>query len=174
MAVLEATITLAMPITLRLATEADLPKLEWYGQYIHYRNLFRRAFIEQQQGRRRMLVADCNGFPIGYIFVLMKSANMIIADGWERAYLYSLRVMEMFQGKGIGTQLILEAESIVRDRAFSWTTIAVAKDNHKALCLYERLGYRIFGEDAGRWSFLDHRGRTRYVDEPSWVLEKQL
>lgn len=167
-------LTVEVPITLRIAVHTDLPKLEWYGQYAHYRQLFRRAFRDQQAGRRLMLVAVTSDFPIGMIFIQLQSAEPLVADGVTRAYLYSLRVMEMFRGKGIGTSLIQEAEGIVMDRGFQWTTIAVAKSNHGAHRLYRRLGYRIFSNDPGQWSFLDHRGQVRRVSEPCWLLEKNL
>lgn len=167
-------LTLEIPVAFRLATYSDLPKLEWYGQYTHFRALFRRTYQEQLQNRRLMLVADCNNFPIGHIFVQLSSGEQRIADGRRRAYLYSLRVMEMFQGHGIGTRLILEAEILAADERFSWATIAAAKDNPRARRLYERLGYRVFGEDEGKWSYLDHENRMRYVHEPCWVLEKSI
>ncbi len=167
-------ITLELSVELRLATYSDLPKLEWFGQYSHFRTLFRRTYQEQLQHRRLMLVADCNNFPIGHIFIQLSSGEQRIADGRRRAYLYSLRVMEMFQDHGIGTRLILEAEMLAAERGFRWVTIAAAKDNLRARRLYERLGYRVFGEDEGKWSYLDHENRMRYVHEPCWVLEKSI
>lgn len=161
-------------VTFRLAEKSDVPKLEWYGLYIHFRHLLRRAYREQLRGRRLMLIADCNGFPIGQVFIQLASTNEMVADGITRAYLYSFRVMEMFQGHGIGTRLLQEAESILRERGFSIATLSVAKTNHEAMRLYQRNGYRIFAEDAGRWDYVDHRGITQYVDEPCWVLEKFL
>jgi len=175
MAILDQTSMLVeMPVLFRLATRSDLPKLEWFGQYTHYRNLFRRAFREQQSGRRVMLVAATGSFPIGLVIVQLKSGDAAVADGKTRAYLYSLRVMEMFRGHGIGTRLVQEAENIVLDRHFHWTTIAVVKENHRARRLYERLGYRVFRDDPGQWSYLDHRGQVRHVNEPCWLLEKHL
>jgi hypothetical protein len=53
-------------------------------------------------------------------------------------------------------------------------TIAVAKDNPNARRLYERLGYRVFAEDAGCWSFMDPDGQWQRVTEPCYVLEKHL
>ena len=161
-------------VTLRPAEKDDLPKLEWYGAYTHYRNLFRRAYRDQLKGRRLMLLADCNDFPIGCLFIQLVSSNRRIADGKGRAYLYSFRVMEMFRGRGIGTALISEAEQMLHDRGYHSATIAVAKTNTDALRLYERLGYQRFGQDPGRWSYTDHRGRLRQVEEPCWVLEKTL
>lgn len=167
-------LTVELPVELRLATYDDLPKLEWYGQYTHFRVLFRRTYQEQLQHRRLMLVADCNDFPIGHIFIQLSGGEQHMADGRRRAYLYSLRVMDMFQGRGIGTHLLDEAEQIAREHDFRWTTIAAAKDNPRARRLYERLGYHVFSEDEGNWSYTDHRNRVRYVHEPCWVLEKRL
>jgi ribosomal protein S18 acetylase RimI-like enzyme len=168
------TITVEIPITLRLAVKADLPKLEWYGQYTHFRHVFRRTFTDQQLGRRLMLLAVGNNFPIGQIFILLKSIKHTAPDGSTPAYFYAFRVMEFFRGMGIGTRLIQEAESIVHSQGASWARIAVAKDNPKARQLYERLGYRIYAEDPGNWSYLDHQGMVQHQHEPCWLLEKNL
>ncbi len=169
------TVTLQLAVAFRLATYSDLPKLEWYGQYTHFRALFRRTYQEQLQHRRLMLVADCNDFPIGHVFIQLSSgAEPNMADGRRRAYLYSLRVMDMFQGQGLGSRLVAEAEVLAADAGFRWVTIAAAKDNPRARRLYERLGYRTFGEDEGKWNYLDHENRMRYVHEPCWVLEKRI
>ena len=164
---------LEIPILLRVATLEDLPKLEWYGQYKHFRNLFRRTYREQQAGRRVMLLADSNNFPIGHVFIQFKDPDDT-PDEIGRAYLYSFRVMEVFRGHGIGTWLLQESENMILDRGIEWATIAVAKDNDGALRLYERLGYQIYTEDSGRWSYLDHKGIVRHVNEPCWMLEKNL
>lgn len=169
-----STWTLNLPITLRTARAADIPKLEWYGQYAHFRHMLRRAYRDQLNERRVILVADCRSFPVGCIFIQLHSSNQHVADGSTRAYLYSFRVMELFQNNGIGTRLLNAAEDTLCQRKFRWATIAVAKDNRRALHLYERLDYRVFAEDAGQWSYTDQNGQTRYVHEPSWVLEKAL
>ncbi|HLV37126.1 MAG TPA: GNAT family N-acetyltransferase [Spirillospora sp.] len=166
------TITCQVLVTLRLATAEDLPKLEWYGQYRHFRSLFRRTFREQQAGRRLMLLADVRGFPIGHIFIHLHAESRTRSA--ECAYFYSFRVMEMFRGQGIGTRLLCEAENLVIDHGIEWATIAAAKANTGAQRLYQRLGYRICGDDDGIWSYIDHRGRICTVNEPCWLLEKQL
>jgi ribosomal protein S18 acetylase RimI-like enzyme len=166
--------TVELTFTVRLATYTDLPKLEWFGQYAHFRRLFRRTFAEQQRGRRWMLIADCNQFPVGQVFVQLHSGEQHLADGSHRAYLYAFRVMDMFRGKGIGSRLIEEAEILLWEGGFRWTTIAAAKDNPGARRLYERLGYAVFAEDPGEWSYLDHKGAVRHVHEPCWIMEKRL
>jgi ribosomal protein S18 acetylase RimI-like enzyme len=165
---------LEIPITFRLATREDVPKLEWFGQFSHFRNLIRRAFKEQIRGKRMMLLADFNGFPIGQVFIQMESTNIDIADGISRAYLYSFRVMDLFQGRGVGTRLLYEAETLLIEKGFAYTTLSVAKDNPNALRLYQRNGYRIVGQDPGRWNYVDQYGITRYVEEPCYVMEKEL
>ena len=161
-----------MAVCLRTATADDLSKLEWFGQYRHFRNLFRRTFREQQAGHRLMLLATVNNFPIGHIFIQYKTRRAHARA--PRAYFYSFRVMEMFRHQGIGTRLLQEAESIVKDKGLHWATIAAAKDNAAARRLYERQGYRVYGEDSGEWRYIDHRGQTREVKEPCWLLEKKL
>jgi ribosomal protein S18 acetylase RimI-like enzyme len=161
-------------ICFRAARADDLPKLEWYGAYAHFRELFARSFREQQLGRRLMLIADSGGFPVGHIFLQYTSGALMDTEAGQRSYLYSLRVMDMFQRRGIGTRLIHEAESVLRVKGTRWATIAVAKDNIQAIRLYERLGYWIFSDDPGIWSYRDHEGTTRTVYEPCWLLQKEI
>lgn len=164
------TFHISLPVVIRIATQEDVPRLEWYGQYTHFRNLFRRAYCDQQLGTRLMLVADCNGFPIGHVFILFLDDG----HGNKQAYFYSLRVMEMFHSQGIGTSLMREAESHVLARGYNHVTIAAAKTNHAARRLYERLGYEIFMDDKGEWSYTDHSGKVKYVKEPCWLLQKTI
>lgn len=168
------TLSVTVDLRLRLAVKDDLPKLEWYGEYAHFRGQFERAFREQQLGKRLMLIADCNDFPIGHVFMQLSGGDSLVADGETRVYLYAFRVMEMFRRRGIGTALLDGAEALARERGYGWTTIAVAKDNAAALRLYERQSYQIFREDSGEWSYHDHRGVRRWVREPCWLLEKRL
>lgn len=165
---------LNLNIIMREAKSEDLPKLEWHGQYRHYRNLFRRAYEEQLKGRRTIMLADLDGFPVGHIFIQWVANNKRVADGKSRAYLYSFRVMNILQGHGLGTHIMNHVENLLRQRNFEWAIIAVAKDNEGAMRLYRRLGYHIFADDPGQWSYEDHMGNRRNVNEPCWILEKNL
>ncbi len=163
-----------MQVVFRFAERDDLPKLEWHGEYVHFRRVFHRAFEDQRAGRRLMLLADVNGYPIGQVFVQLESFDDFGRNAGQRGYLYSLRVMDAFQHQGIGTALLREAERILRERHYDSVSIAAAKDNPGARRLYERLGYKVYTEDSGRWNYVDHEGRTRHVVEPCWILEKML
>ncbi len=167
-------LTLQLEVVFRFAERSDLPNLEWYGEYTHFRRVFMRAFEDQLAGRRLILLADVNGWPIGQVFIQLESWDDQFPDRGTRAYLYSLRVMDAFRQQGIGTALLREAEAILIARGYESVSIAAAKDNPGARRLYERLGYRVFAEDDGRWNYVDHEGRVRHVIEPCWVLEKHL
>ena len=151
---------LQMQAVFRFADHRDLPKLEWHGEYTHFRRVFQNAYEDQQAGR---------GIFLGFL-----GRFDDFGRGGKRSYLYSLRVMDAFQRKGIGTALVREAERILTERGFTAVSIAAAKDNPGARRLYERLGYQVITEDAGRWHYTDHEGRTRQVIEPCWILEKSL
>ncbi len=160
--------------TIRAAREEDLPKLEWFGEYEKFRTLFARAYREQKRGKRLMLIAETNEYPIGRLFLQFEGNNPILADGMERAYLYSFHVMEMFRGLGIGTRLVLEAEKAVLQRGFRVMTLAVAQDNPRALQLYHRMGYKTFGDNNGSWEHPSKLGYLLPSHEPCWLLEKTL
>lgn len=161
-------------IIFRLARRDDLPKLEWMGEYTHFRRVIHYTFREQQTGQRMMLLADFNGYPIGQIFIFLKQEGFLFSGNKPRGYLYSLRVMAPFRGLGIGTELLLEAEKLLLARSMTVATIAAAKDNPNARRLYERIGYQVYAEDEGYWSYINHKGEHIEVHEPCWMLEKNL
>lgn len=163
-----------LPISVRHARRDDLLGLEWNSEMWRFRDLFRQAFDEAQQERRMMLIADAGGYPVGRIFAQLCAGNFYYADGLSRAYLYSLAVMPMLQGHGIGTQLVLAAESELAARGYITVTIAVAVENERAKQLYERLGYQVFRKDNSKWAYQDPNGETHHINEMCWALKKEL
>lgn len=161
-------------MALRPARREDLPRLEWFGQYAHYREVFRRTFEEQQQGRRLMLLADVGGFPVGRVFIDFRRQAGSLRARRKQGYLYAFRVLEPFRGRGIGTHLLQSAEAILEGRGYQVAVLSVAKDNMRVRCFYERMGYVVYAEDPGRWHYTDHLGRVHHVAEPSWMLYKTL
>ena len=161
-------------IVIRPVAEADLPALEWEGEYAHYRNVFRYTFEDAQRGERLMLIAVAGEVVIGQIFIQLHSGNLQYADNQHRAYLYALRVKAAWQGLGVGTRLLAEAEAALWARGFDTAVIAAAKDNPGARRLYERCGYRTFTEDPGVWHFPDENGVPAMQAEPCWVMEKKI
>ena len=69
---------------------------------------------------------------------------------------------------------ISAAEATLRRRGMDTASIGVEKKNPRARTLYERQGYRVIGDDPGRWSYIDHQGIMREIAEPAWLMEKSL
>jgi ribosomal protein S18 acetylase RimI-like enzyme len=165
-------------VTFRIrAMEAiDLPALEWDGEFIHFRRLFQQAYLDMQAGSRLLLVMDdlAQQQIVGQIFLQFSSSDARFADGRGRGYIYALRMKPLYRRQGLGTRLIRAAEDALRSMGMRVVSIGVAKDNERARCLYERLGYRILADLPGEWSYLDHLGQTQKVVEPAWLMEKRL
>jgi ribosomal protein S18 acetylase RimI-like enzyme len=162
-------------VVYRHITAADLPELEWDGEYTHFRRLYAMAYKRFRRRRAVLWVADVGQQRvIGQLFVQLNSDRRELADGVTRAYIYSFRVRPQFRGLGVGTGLLSTAEEDLIQRGYRLTTLNVARDNPDARRLYERMGYRVVAPEPGRWRYRDHLGRMREVNEPSWRMEKAL
>lgn len=164
----------AQRVVVRPVREGELEALEWEGAYTKYRRIYSQTYNDVLRGQRLMLVAAWEAILVGQIFVQLSSSETEYADGYSRAYLYSLRVRPEWQGQGLGTRLIRAAEDALRARGFTSAVIAAGKDNPGARRLYERLGFQTFAEDPGVWYFVDAAGARQTVEEPCWLMEKSL
>ena len=66
-------------------------------------------------------------------------------------YLDDLSVTERCRGRGIGTSLLLAAESYAKEIRIPNIVLHVEKTNERAFRLYESLGYSIFRDDGSRY-----------------------
>jgi ribosomal protein S18 acetylase RimI-like enzyme len=162
-------------VQIRRLSKADLPALEWDGEYTRFRRLFAETYQSAVKGRAVLWVADLpgNGL-VGQIFVQLNSARLELADGKTRAYIYAFRVRQPFRGAGLGTRLLLNAEIDLVQRGYRWVTLNVGRDNPNAQRLYERHGYRIVASEPGIWHYYDDKGQRREVNEPAWRMEKKI
>jgi ribosomal protein S18 acetylase RimI-like enzyme len=162
-------------ITIRYATQADLPALEWNGEYTHFRRLYQEIYESSLRGEAILWVADLPGSGvIGQLFVQINSARKELADGTNRAYIYGFRIRGAYRNHGLGSHMLDVVESDLINRGFRIAVLNVSRDNVEARQLYERQGYRIVATEAGQWSYLDESGMRRWVDEPAWRMEKEL
>lgn len=160
---------------IRKVREEDLIALEWDGEYRRFRNVYQDVYRQYLAGKALLWVVEINGYGIiGQIFAQLLSENTMLADGRERAYLFSFRVKPEFQGRGWGTRLLYNAEYDLAQRGFIVALLNVSKTNVQAREFYERRGYQIVGEDRGEWSYIDHLGQRQMVVDPSWRMEKGL
>ena len=167
-------VALAEPVAVRHLQEVDLPGLEWSPDQVRFRRMFRGAFEDMLAGTRSLWVGAAGAQVVGRLFIQWNSSDLRYADGLSRAYIYALRVHPLWRGQGVGTRLMAAAEAELCDRHCSIATLAVGQDNTAAFRLYQRLGYRIFGEDPGIWYFTDEQGNLRREEERSWLLEKRM
>ena len=75
---------------------------------------------------------------------------------------------------GLGGLMMDFVETDLAQRRYRFATLNVARDNPAAYRFYYRRHYRVTAPEPGQWSYLDHRGVRRFVDEPALRMEKQL
>jgi ribosomal protein S18 acetylase RimI-like enzyme len=159
---------------IRHGREDDLPALEWEGEFVRYRAVYRAAWDEVRRGERALLVAEVESQIVGQIFVHFRCPWPIPGTDRPAGYLYALRVRPTQRGRGIGRTLLHEAEWTLIGAGASHALIAVAQENPEARRLYERVGYTWLAEDPGTWTYRDDRGLSHTVREPAQLLAKEL
>jgi ribosomal protein S18 acetylase RimI-like enzyme len=169
----KVTLISAESVIVRQLRKGDLQALEWNGEFTHFRRLYRQSFESANRGRSVLWVIEYPGKGIiGQLFVQLESGRKELADGSQRAYIYAFRVQPAYRNHGIGTSVLLFVEKDLRARGFKSVTLNVNRENAGARRLYEHLGYQVVADEPGIWSYIDHEGRTRHVNEPSWRMEK--
>lgn len=162
-------------VVVRNVVEADLPRMEWEGEYRHFRRVYADAFKRMQRGISVLWVADLPDFGLlGQVFIQLICDRPELADGVQRAYLYSLRVRSAFRGRGVGSQMMDVVEDDLRARGYRHVTLNVARDNLRAQQLYVRRGYIVVAPEPGVWSYPDEKGVWHRMEEPAWRMEKEL
>ena len=69
-------------------------------------------FLEQESGEREVLVAECEGIVAGYITIMPYANQGPFTETYPE--LSDFNVFEPYQNKGIGNQLLEEAESRIK------------------------------------------------------------
>ena len=162
-------------LDIRLLKKKDLTALEWEGQYVHFRNVYAQAYQQSQKGQSILWVAELSEYGIiGQVFIQLICDRNELANGKTRAYLYSFRIKTDFQNLGIGSMILTNTESDLKKRGYRQISLNVAKENSRAQSFYYRHGFRTIAHEAGCWSYKDHKGVTRHVNEPAWRMFKSL
>jgi ribosomal protein S18 acetylase RimI-like enzyme len=162
-------------LRVRHLEEADLPGLEWGGEFTHFRRMYADIFESSRYDRSVLWVADLpEAKVIGQLFVQLLSGRPELANGFSRGYIYGFRVQSRYRNHGIGARMMQVAEADLYHRNYHWVTLNVGKDNPRARALYERLGYYVVASEVGEWSYLDDKGIRVDVHEPAWRMEKRL
>jgi len=162
-------------VIIRKITRSDLPALEWNGEYRHLRRVYSFSFQAQEFGRAVIWVAEHpDAGIIGQIFLQLISDRLELADGINRAHIYSFRIKPPYRCAGLGSIILNKAEAYLRESSFRYVTLNVAKSNQKAQRFYKRHNYQIASHESGRWSYPDDEGEWHDVEEPAWRMQKEL
>ncbi len=162
-------------VIIRPVSYEDLPDMEWDGEFTHFRRVYAEAYQRMQRGYSVLWVAELPGVGlIGQVFIQLTCDRPELADGVERAYLYSFRVRTPYRDRGLGSYIMDVVEDDLRRRDFRYVTLNVARDNPRAQQLYVRRGYHVVAPEPGIWSYPDEHGVWHQVEEPAWRMEKEL
>jgi len=154
---------------------ADLPLLEWDGEFLHFRKLYENVYQRTLKHRAVMWMADTKAEAlVGQLFIQLNSRRTDLADGSFRAYLFGFRIKPAFQSLGIGGAMLAKAERELAQKHFRRICLNVVRTNERARVFYERHGYRIIGPDPGLWHYEDNEGVWHDLEEPAWRMEKEL
>lgn len=63
------------------------------------------------------------------------------AEKDKRAYLYAFRIHENYQGKGLGSYLLENVLTILKESGYSEFTVGVEDNNARARYMYEKNGF---------------------------------
>lgn len=90
-----------------------------------------------------LIVATAAGHGLLGYALLFRRRNSAVAR------VYSIAVAAQARGLGVGARLLRRLEAIARTHGLAEVRLEVRKDNAGAIALYERSGYRRFGERIG-------------------------
>lgn len=128
-------------VILRPAKLSDLGQLvDLENACFDYDQLTRRNFHWMiTKANSIFLVIEYKTKLIGYGLVLINS-------GTSLARLYSIAVLDSYQGHGLASQLILELEEMSSNEDCAYLRLEVKESNKGAIKLYEKLGYIKFSQ----------------------------
>lgn len=166
-------------ITLRLATEADLPALldlikqvvplmratgnfQWDDQYPN------AAVFRQDIDRQQLWIVDSDGHLAGVAALTTEQEAEYAQVGWDvtepAIVTHRLAVHPAFQGKGIAVALLDQAERVAEERGIPRLLVDTGIHNQATQRLFPKHGYQFAGE-----ATLPIRGGVRV-----YCYEKQL
>ena len=162
-------VRLTVELVIRPCHRRDLEPLEWFGAYTAHRAFVAAQFARHLRGENVMLVATHRDFPVGQVWI-----DLVKRSAERTATLWALRVLEPFQGLGVGRTLLAAAEARAADAGCVAVEIGVEKHLRFVRGFYERLGFTPIGEEVSEEVYAAPDGPvSRYVFD-QWVLRKPL
>ncbi len=162
-------------VRIRLIREADLPELEWNGEYSRYRKVYLEVFRNSQKGISFPYVAetDEDGI-IGQVFLTLKEPNPSFTGHSRYFFISSFRIKEPFRSRGLGALLLQVCEKEVRAHRLRDIYLNCSTDNNRARHFYERHSFRIVRIDEGNWTFVNEEGLVVSEKQSAFLMKKTL
>lgn len=156
-------------LVIRPCHAGDLVALEWDGLYGHHRELITRTYREQLAGLQVMLVGELDARLVGQAWIdLRRGATR------DAAMVWAVRVHPDFRDRGLGTELMIAAEAVIRQHARAASELTVERTNTAARRFYERLGYRVTGPAWGSYSYTTPDGARHDNRLDLFLMRKEL
>jgi GNAT superfamily N-acetyltransferase len=104
------------------------------------------AWVERcvDEEPRAVQLAERDGEPVGYVFVLPQSFSHI----WDAAVLNEIYVTPEYRGTDVADELMADAEAVARDQSLPLDRLVldVDRSNERARAFYDRHGFDHWGE----------------------------
>lgn len=160
-------------VIIKVCQEKDLPILE---------NAFKPDFQKprfgiQQSGDGLYLIAWDKNTPLGHLFIKYFTPVSHLKDQDIYApYLEALEVKEEYREHGVATNLLEEAEKILKEKGYKKVGLSVGINNDTAYKLYEHLGYteQDLGQYLVSWEYKDEEGNMSVYQEECVYMNKVL
>lgn len=141
-------------------TFGDLDDIAWSGGSTHVEHVVNVL--------RRVL----DGEDVEYLAVRSPAGRPLAIGGVDYAKypgagtIWQLVTHPALRSLGLGGRLLSEAERRIAARGRLWAVLAVEVSNLRALALYGRRGYEVYGHDQSSWLQEDGAGEvyTHYAD----------
>jgi ribosomal protein S18 acetylase RimI-like enzyme len=158
---------ITVPIAIRDLVVSDLDGMGWSGSPSHLSSV--RAELGRVASGAVEYLAACTAsdLPVGKL-------GIDYALAADAGTIYQAAVHPALQSCGIGTLLVGAAERRILARGRSWSELAVEHDNPRARALYERLGYRAYGDKREEWDAEGADGVTVRHATMCTVMRKTL
>lgn len=137
-----------------------------------------KRFEAQQAGKSNYLIAWQDGVPVGHVDVKWEPESQIVKElvpGCPELNGLSVWPPEK-RSQGIGSELIVCAERLVKEKGYLKVGLGVDADNEKAKSLYVRLGYKVWSHGIyhDQWTEEGADGTKKVHDDECLFLVKEL